>query len=83
MHTIRKRIFKKHGWNTDPSQKQAFIEWIMLLVFGYIVFIWGPALIVSEMEDWSITDSAYFTFVTVSTIGLGDFVPGDIIFLTL
>ena len=55
-----------------------FMEWLIVLTFGYFLFIWGPALVVSPMEDWSVSDSAYFTFVTVSTIGLGDYVPGDL-----
>ena len=28
-------------------------------------------------EGWSYVDGAYFSFITFTTIGFGDFVPGD------
>ncbi|KAF0305353.1 TWiK family of potassium channels protein 7 [Amphibalanus amphitrite] len=34
------------------------------------------AVIFSEWEQWDIVASYYFTFVTLSTIGFGDYVPG-------
>ena len=35
------------------------------------------AVIFSEWEGWSFTEGFYFTFITLTTIGFGDFVPGD------
>ena len=34
------------------------------------------AVIFSQWEQWDITASYYFSFVTLSTIGFGDYVPG-------
>ncbi|CAL8142730.1 unnamed protein product [Orchesella dallaii] len=42
------------------------------LVIGYIV---GGAYLFSNWEDWNFLDSAYFCFITLTTIGFGDFVP--------
>ena len=28
-------------------------------------------------ENWSLSSSCYFTFITLSTIGYGDLVPGN------
>ncbi|KAF6774749.1 hypothetical protein AHF37_07733 [Paragonimus kellicotti] len=37
-------------------------------ILGAIIFrIW---------EDWNFADAAYFSFVTIATIGFGDLVPG-------
>ena len=35
------------------------------------------ALIFSEWEGWSFTEGFYFSFITLTTIGFGDYVPGD------
>ncbi|XP_039598044.1 potassium channel subfamily K member 1-like [Polypterus senegalus] len=49
---------------------------LLLLLVGVIFLI--PAQLFSVMEvDWSFFDSLYFCFISISTIGLGDFVPGE------
>ena len=40
-------------------------------------FIFNGALVFSMWEDWEPLDSSYFCFVTISTIGFGDLVPGS------
>ncbi|XP_064461185.1 two pore potassium channel protein sup-9-like [Ornithodoros turicata] len=52
---------------------------VLLLVSGYICF---GATLFSVWENWTFLDGAYFSFITLSTIGFGDFVPGSAIFET-
>jgi Ion channel. len=40
----------------------------------YICF---GAVLFSEWEQWNFLDSSYFCFISLSTIGFGDIVPGD------
>jgi hypothetical protein len=40
----------------------------------YICF---GAVLFSEWEGWDFLDSSYFCFISLSTIGFGDIVPGD------
>ena len=47
--------------------------WICsVLVVGYVI---GGSFLFTEWEHWRLLDSAYFCFVTLTTIGFGDFVP--------
>ena len=34
-------------------------------------------MVFSAWEEWSFLDGAYFSFITLSTIGFGDLVPGS------
>ncbi|XP_023215599.1 TWiK family of potassium channels protein 7-like [Centruroides sculpturatus] len=47
---------------------------VLLFVTFYICL---GALIFDLWEDWDYLDSAYFCFITLSTIGFGDLVPGS------
>lgn len=42
--------------------------------FSYIV--WG-ALLFGRWEDWNYLDGSYFCFISLSSIGFGDLVPGE------
>ncbi|KAL6257320.1 hypothetical protein P5V15_010895 [Pogonomyrmex californicus] len=48
---------------------------IWLCVFLVVSYILGGAFLFSEWENWPFLDSAYFCFITLTTIGFGDFVP--------
>ncbi|GAB6026381.1 hypothetical protein CHUAL_012584 [Chamberlinius hualienensis] len=45
----------------------------LIILVGYI---FGGAVLFSQWEGWDILDGSYFCFVTLSTIGFGDLVPG-------
>ena len=44
------------------------------VLFGYIVV---GTLAFSNWEGWSYLDGAYFCFISLMTVGFGDFVPGN------
>ena len=50
---------------------------ITLAVFVSIAYILLGAIIYVKTEQWTYIDSLYFTFVSVSTIGLGDLIPNN------
>ena len=47
-----------------------------VLAFFSIYLVIG-AILFSAWEGWSFLEGFYFTFITLTTIGFGDFVPGD------
>ncbi|KAJ8045548.1 Potassium channel subfamily K member 10 [Holothuria leucospilota] len=49
----------------------------ILLIIGGIFFITIPSIIFMHVEKWKISESWYFCFVTLTTIGFGDYVIGN------
>ena len=45
----------------------------LLLMFGYILV---GAMLFKLCEGWDLFVGSYFCFITLSTIGFGDYVPG-------
>merc|ERR1712141_176097 len=50
------------------------IDLILASLFTSSIMIGGGALLYHTSEGWSFFDSLYYTFITLSTIGFGDFV---------
>merc|ERR1719189_3135695 len=48
---------------------------IILSTLLVVVYIIGGAFLFREWEGWSLLDSSYFCFITLTTIGFGDLVP--------
>ncbi|KAK1150776.1 potassium channel subfamily K member 6-like [Acipenser oxyrinchus oxyrinchus] len=62
------------GWSIRTASK---VHLVLLLVVVVACFFMVPAAIFSAIEQtWTFLDSFYFCFISLCTIGLGDFVPG-------
>ncbi|NWU63615.1 KCNK1 protein, partial [Pterocles burchelli] len=60
------------------KQLVAIIHAILLGFVTVSCFFLIPAAIFSVLEDdWNFLESFYFCFISLSTIGLGDYVPGE------
>jgi len=53
--------------------RQVRVVWPILS--GIILVMVACGVVVGRIEDWSLGEALYFTFVTGLTIGYGDFVP--------
>ena len=54
-----------------------------LKMFGFnalcfVVFSLIPAVIFMVVEGWTYRESWYYTIVTLTTVGFGDYVPGEL-----
>lgn len=50
---------------------------VIFTVIGCLVVMVFCSLIFSHVEDWSFLDSFYTVFITIMTVGFGDFYPGE------
>ncbi|XP_061828174.1 potassium channel subfamily K member 6 [Nerophis lumbriciformis] len=67
-------LLQRSGLEPRPA---AAVHFLLLLVLVVLCFFAAPAAIFSAVEGtWSFLDGFYYCFISLCTIGLGDFVPG-------
>ena len=74
-----RRLTEAFDWCVLHRVKQEKFRWIVILIviiIGVVTMIFIPAAIFGSMEGWAYATAAYFCFVSLSTIGYGDFVIG-------
>jgi len=65
-------LLEKLGARVNTVRRQIFVLWCLL-----VVFLFGGAFVYSCLEPWTYLQSLYFCFVTLSTVGFGDFLPSS------
>lgn len=50
------------------------VNTVLYLIPGTIIFLFLPAVVFAHMEEWSYLVSFYYAFITLTTIGFGDYV---------
>jgi len=72
---------KEKGIRRDEVGKERYMPTdlvmvpIMVNLMLIFIFIFGGALLFADWEGWDMASSAYFCFVTLTTIGFGDMTP--------
>ena len=78
---LYKVIVRKFGVcrrpHKDTSIKQRFLLAFIVLLFAFTVLIILPAVFFYYFEGWDFWEATYYCFITISTIGFGDFVVGN------
>ncbi|XP_026996067.1 potassium channel subfamily K member 6 [Tachysurus fulvidraco] len=66
---------RRFGWHPHTAST---IHFVLLLFLVIVMFFLVPAIVFSIIEgSWSFLEAFYFCFISLFTIGLGDFVPGE------
>ena len=54
------------------------IHLLILCTHFALFFVLTPTFIFSQLEpSWNLLDAFYYVFISLTTIGLGDYIPGD------
>ena len=63
------------GRNLAKRRIVKIIALILFILLGLCFFVFLPSMAFDLLEQWNYFESVYFSFVTLTTIGFGDFVP--------
>lgn len=58
------------------TRMELILDILLYLVPGMAIFILAPTFVFQFFENWSFTEGIYYAFVSLTTIGFGDFVAG-------
>lgn len=53
------------------------ISAVLSILIGCLIFLAVPTVVFQKVEDWTFLESLYFVVITLTTVGFGDYVPGD------
>ncbi|XP_038654824.1 potassium channel subfamily K member 16 [Scyliorhinus canicula] len=70
-----KRV-ERSGQKSNNKQVMEIFAMVFFLILGTVLLLVFPPLIFSHVEGWTYGESFYFAFITLSTIGFGDYVVG-------
>lgn len=68
-HMHENANYKQHRWSMIGEIT------ICLILPALVILVFIPSLIFTYFEGWDYSISVYYSFVTLLTIGFGDFVP--------
>ena len=70
-------LLAKLGSRIDPFEIRVIHLSILSTVFVIFVFFIPSAMFWKMEPSWTYLDAIYFVFISLTTIGLGDYIPGD------
>ncbi|KAK7133391.1 hypothetical protein R3I94_015311 [Phoxinus phoxinus] len=71
---VEKMFRRKH--NQISQTKIRVASTLLFILAGCILFVTIPAVIFKHIEGWTGLDAIYFVVITLTTVGIGDYVAG-------
>ncbi|XP_036438320.1 potassium channel subfamily K member 10a [Colossoma macropomum] len=71
---VEKMFRRKH--NQISQTKIRVASTLLFILAGCIVFVTIPAVIFKHIEGWTALEAIYFVVITLTTVGIGDYVAG-------
>ena len=74
LNNVIEYLFNKVGKCTKERWVK-ILTFIIIVFAGLTLFVFIPSLIFVPLQGWTYFESIYYCFVTLTTVGFGDFVP--------
>ncbi|XP_034414229.1 potassium channel subfamily K member 1-like isoform X1 [Cyclopterus lumpus] len=75
--TLRPLSYFHHRWALAKSKLAAIHAACLTLIMTLLLLIIPAWILVGLEKEWDFLESLYFCFISLTTIGLGDYVPGE------
>ncbi|XP_061899471.1 potassium channel subfamily K member 10-like isoform X3 [Entelurus aequoreus] len=69
-------VIIKNKHNQISQTKIRVASTLLFILAGCILFVTIPAVIFKYIEGWTALESTYFVVITLTTVGIGDYVAG-------
>uniref|UniRef100_H3DHC5 Potassium two pore domain channel subfamily K member 4 n=1 Tax=Tetraodon nigroviridis TaxID=99883 RepID=H3DHC5_TETNG len=77
---LRRAVAKIETLFLKRKVRPTTVRWIsavLSILIGCLIFLAVPTFVFQRVEDWSILEAFYFVVITLTTVGFGDYVPGN------
>lgn len=76
MFALEKRLMAIASRIYSPSLLQIrILQFVITTLLILIVFFIFPAILLNYNQNWNFLDAIYYCFISLTAVGLGDFVP--------
>ena len=82
-HEVKDKILQRAYQKLKKKWQRKVFSLHVVCGGGMVFFVFVPATLLCAVEGWSYFDAVYFCFITLTTIGFGDFVPGKLCLIKL
>lgn len=71
------KILKDEECDEEEEEEEDSTRVPLIIIMGTIIgFIYGGGYLFLYLEEWDVVLGAYFVFISISTVGFGDYSPG-------
>ena len=74
---LKTSLYENKFVQTIFKKKPFYILLQILLAIVITLFVIPAAVFTGLEPNWNYLDSMYYCFISLTTVGLGDFIPGD------